>query len=67
VKDFTEETPTELIYLPPGSPKLNLVRECWRQFKQFLGNHSFDSFADLRETIPAAPNIADAPKLHDCP
>jgi transposase InsO family protein len=69
VKDFAEQTPIELIYLPRGSPKLNPVEECWRQFKQFLGNRSFDDLADLRKTIPAALDAIDAPRLNNylCP
>ena len=69
VKDFAEETSIELIYLPRGSPKLNPVEECWRQFKQFLGNRSFEDVPQLRQAIPVALDAINRPNLHNylCP
>jgi hypothetical protein len=65
VTDFAEETPVELIYLPRGSPELNPVEECWRQFKQFLGNRSFEELSQLRATIPAALDAINPPNPHN--
>jgi transposase len=65
VKDFAEETSIELIYLPRGSPKLNPVEECWRQFKQFLGNRSFEDVPQLRKAIPVALDAINRPNLHN--
>lgn len=69
VKDFAEETSLELIYFPRGSPKLNPVEECWRQFKQFLGNRSFADIPELREAIPAALEAINPPNMYNdlCP
>ena len=65
VKDFVEDTSIELIYFPRGSPKLNPVEECWRQFKQFLGNRSFDDIPELRDAIPAALDAIDPPNVYN--
>ena len=51
VKNFAADPAIELICLPRRSPKLNPSEECWRQFKQFLGNRSFVGFAELRDAM----------------
>ena len=35
-----ENKNTKIIYLPKGSPYLNVVEECWRQGKQILPSHN---------------------------
>ena len=69
VKDFAAETPIELIYLPRGSASVNPVEECWRQFKQFLGNRFFEDMPHLREAIPIALDAINRPSLRNylCP
>lgn len=43
VAEFIDESQLKVTYLPLGSPDLNPVEECWRQFKRALGNRFFQS------------------------
>ena len=65
VKDFAKETSIEPIYLPWGSALVNPVEECWRQFKQFLGNRSFENVSQFRKAIPVALYAINRPSLHN--
>ena len=65
VKDFAADTAIELIYFPRRSPQLNPSEECWRQFKQFLGNRSFDDFAELRDAIHPAFDAVSPPNIRN--
>lgn len=69
VKEFVEETKIEISYFPRGSPDLNPVEECWRQFKRILGNRFFSSIEKLRTAVFGALNQINPPKLLDylCP
>lgn len=65
MENFDEETPIELISRPWDSLMLNLMEEYWRQFKQFLGNRSFEDVPQLREMIPAVFDAIDPPNLYN--
>ena len=65
MKDFAAETALERIYLPRRSPQLNPSEECWRQFKQFLGNRSFDDFAELRDAMHPALDAISPPNIRN--
>jgi transposase len=42
----------ELLFLPPYSPKLNLIERAWKFIKKkALNNRSFDSFANFQNSI----------------
>lgn len=58
-----ENPPFELIYFygdSSGAP----VEECWWQFKQFLGNCSFEAIPALRDAIPTAVDTITLFTLH---
>jgi hypothetical protein len=65
VKDFAADTAIELIYFPRRSPQLNPSEECWRQFKQLLGNRSFDDFAELRDAMHPALDAISPPNIRN--
>lgn len=65
VKDFVADTAIELIYFPRHSPQLNPSEECWRQFKQFLGNRLFDNFAELRDAMHPALDGINPPNIRN--
>jgi transposase len=69
VAEFIAESSLKVTYLPPGSPDMNPMEECWRQFKRRLGNRFFTSVEELRaETLTALDDITP-PQLVDyfCP
>lgn len=69
VTEFVENSELKVTYLPTGSPDLNPVEECWRQFKRRLGNRFFQSIDELRTDAFAALDEITPPKLLDyfCP
>lgn len=69
VAEFIEDSALKVTYLPPGSPDLNPVEECWRQFKRRLGNRFFQSIDGLRAEAYAALDDVTPPELIDyfCP
>lgn len=69
VEEFVAETAIEVTYLPPGSPDLNPVEECWRQLKRALGNRFFGSVDELRPAILAALDEVAPPQIRGylCP
>jgi transposase len=69
VIEFVEETAIRVTYLPTGSPDMNPVEECWRQFKRRLGNRYFDSIEELRPAIQPALDAITPPNIYDyiCP
>ena len=59
VAEFVEDSSLKVTYLPTGSPDMNPVEECWRQFSQFLGNRFFGEVAELRSAVwPALESIS---------
>lgn len=69
VAEFVENSALKITFLPAGSPDLNPVEECWRQFKRALGNRFFQSIEELRAEAFAALADVSPPKLIDyfCP
>lgn len=69
VAAFVEASQLKVTYLPAGSPDLNPVEECWRQFKRSLGNRFFQSIGELRPEAMAALDDISPPELIDyfCP
>ena len=65
VADFVEETAIRVTYLPTGSPDMNPVEECWRQFKRRLGNRYFDSIEELRPAVQTALDTISPPNIYD--
>lgn len=65
MRDFVADTEIELTYFPTGSPDLNPVEECWRQFKRALGNRFFASVDDLRPAVHDALDDVNAPSIYD--
>lgn len=69
VAEFVEDSPIELTYLPTGSPDMNPVEECWRQFGRSLGNRFFESLADLYSAVWPALESISPPNIYNylCP
>lgn len=69
VAEFVEETAIEVTYLPTGSPDMNPIEECWRQFKRQLGNRYFNSIEELRSAIRPALAAISPPNIYEylCP
>ena len=65
VTEFVKESAIKLTYLPTGSPDMNPVEECWRQFKRKLGNRYFDSIEELRPAIQPALDAVTPPDIYD--
>lgn len=61
VTDLADRDRLELVYLPPYSPDLNPVEECWRQLKDGLGNRLFDSIDTLTTRIDYLLNQLSVP------
>jgi transposase len=69
VAEFVDNSKLEVTFLPTGSPDLNPVEECWRQFKRQLGNRFFQSIDELRTDALDALDEITPPDLLDyfCP
>jgi transposase len=69
VAEFVDNSKLEVTSLPTGSPDLNPVEECWRQFKRQLGNRFFQSIDELRTDALDALDEITPPDLLDyfCP
>lgn len=65
VADFVDSTAIKVTYLPTGSPDMNPVEECWRQFKYQLGNRYFDSIEELRPAIRPALASISPPSIYE--
>ena len=63
VREFVEDTPIELCYLPRGSPELNPAEECCRQLDQELGNRLFNTLNERRDAALSALNRINIPNL----
>ena len=64
VTEFVKNSKRKVTYLPAGSPDLNPVEECWRQFKRKLGNRVLQSIDELRTDALAALDEISPPKLY---
>ena len=51
VTDLADRDDIEFVRLPPYSPDLNPVKECWRQLKERLRNRFFESKEELEAAI----------------
>lgn len=69
VADFVEDSAIRVTFLPPGSPDMNPIEECWRQLKRALGNRYFGSLDELRPAIWSALDTVSPPDIYDylCP
>jgi len=69
VAEFVKDSAIEVTYLPPGSPDMNPVEECWRQFKRRLGNRYFESLDQLRTAVHPALTAITPPDIYEylCP
>lgn len=69
VTEFVENSAIRVTFLPPGSPDMNPVEECWRQLKRALGNRYFTSLDELRPAIWSALDTVSPPNIYDylCP
>ena len=65
VREHVADTPTELLYLPAGSPDFNPTEECWHQFTQTLGNQYFADCEELRTAIWPALDSIDSPDIFE--
>ena len=50
VNEYLEDSRTELMFLPPYSPKLNLIERYWKYFKKIsICNRYYESFAEFKK------------------
>jgi len=63
VTDLQERDDFTLVYLPPYSPELNPVEECWRQLTAALGNRFFESLDELTTAVDHALDRISVPTL----
>jgi transposase len=69
VAEFVEDSSVKVTYLPTGSPDMNPVEECWRQFSQLLGNRFFGDIDELRSAVWPALDSISPPNIYGylCP
>jgi hypothetical protein len=69
VAEFVEDSSLRVTYLPTGSPDMNPVEECWRQFSKSLGNRFFSDLTELRSAVWPALDSISPPNIYDylCP
>ncbi len=53
------------VTLPPYSPELNPVEECWRQLQTALSNRFFDSLDELTTAIDTALQQLSVPEVRN--
>ena len=63
VTDLTDRDGLDFVTLPPYSPELNPVEECWRQLQAALSNRFFDSLDELTTAIDTALDQLSIPKV----
>jgi len=63
VADLAARDGLDLVYLPPYSPDLNPVEECWRQLTAGLGNRLFESLSELTTAIDRILDQLSAPQV----
>lgn len=51
VTDLADRDDIEFVQLPPYSPDMNPVEECWRQLKASLKNRFFEDLDELKRAI----------------
>lgn len=61
VTDLADREGIDFVRLPPYSPDLNPVEECWRQLKQQLRNRFFESLEGLKQAIQDALTTLSTP------
>ena len=50
LKDHLEGTKIQLLYLPPYSPNLNLIKRYWKFFKKtVMHNHYYQTFEQFKQ------------------
>jgi len=65
VAEFVEDSSLNVTYLPTGSPDMNPVEECWRQFSQVFGNRFFGDLAELCSAVWPAFESISPPGIYD--
>jgi transposase len=63
VTDQAARDDLAFVTLPPYSPELNPVEECWRQLQKTLSNRFFDSLGELTTAIDTALDQLSVPKV----
>lgn len=61
VTDLADRDDLEFVQLPPYSPDLNPVEECWRQLKKRLRNRFFESKEELETAIQEGLDLISTP------
>ena len=52
VKEYTDKSRIEMIFLPPYSPNLNLIERLWKLLrKKVINNQYYDSFKKFRDAV----------------
>jgi transposase len=51
VTELEDRDDLDFVRLPPYSPDMNPVEECWRQLKATLKNRFFEDLPDLKQAI----------------
>ena len=52
VKEYSDKSRIEMIFLPPYSPNLNLIERLWKLLrKQVINNQYYDSFKKFRDAV----------------
>ena len=52
VKEYTDKSRIEMIFLPPYSPNLNLIERLWKLLrKHVINNQYYDSFKKFRDAV----------------
>ena len=64
VAEFVDGSSIKITHLPTGSPDMNPVEECWRQFSQALGNRFFSSLGELRSAVWPALDTISPPNIY---
>jgi len=65
VTDLAARDDLAFVKLPPYSPELNPVEECWRQLQTALSNRFFDSLDELTTAIDTALQQLSVPEIRN--
>lgn len=65
VTELADRDDLEFVQLPPYSPDMNPVEECWRQLKKTLKNRFFEDLDELKRAIQRGLNEISTPNTSD--
>ncbi len=65
VTDLVARDDLAFVTLPPYSPELNPIEECWRQLQTALSNRFFDSLDELTTAIDTALQQLSVPEIRN--